>query len=63
MVTMKDILWISVEDPYMVKNIYKAAAKTKNTDARAMIFPLMESLCKCVRENDNELRTQVRIGY
>ena len=36
---VKDILWISVEEPFMIKNIYKAAAIVRNKDVRTIMYP------------------------
>ena len=69
---VKDILWISVEEPFMIKNIYKAAATVRNKDVRTIMYPpaeyfdritKLESYCKDAREKDKDLRTQIRIGY
>ena len=68
---LKDILWITLAEPYMVKKIYKMAAETRNREARVLMYTpreyysritALEALCKVERAKDKELRTQIRIG-
>ena len=68
---LKDILWITLAEPYMVKKIYQTAAETRNREARVLMYTpreyysritALEALCKVERAKYKELRTQIRIG-